>query len=79
MCFRSWSACQKYIKDHPEFSQYFVEVCNPAQGETWKLKPAFIDNYNETRMPFDILSSPEGEEAYQRHLKTLQEAHKKIQ
>nr|XP_022293223.1 rho GTPase-activating protein 190-like isoform X5 [Crassostrea virginica] len=76
---RSWSACQKYIKDHPEFSHYFVEVCNPAQGETWKLKPAFIDNYNETRMPFDILSSQEGEEAYQRHLKTLQEAHKKIQ
>ncbi|XP_048781294.2 rho GTPase-activating protein 5-like isoform X4 [Ostrea edulis] len=76
---RSWSACQRYIKDHKEFSHFFVEVCNPEEGKTWKNVPSFIDNYNETRTPFDILSSPEGETVYQRHLKQLQEAHKKIQ
>uniref|UniRef100_K1S493 Rho GTPase-activating protein 5 n=1 Tax=Magallana gigas TaxID=29159 RepID=K1S493_MAGGI len=76
---RSWSACQKYIKDHKDFNHYFVEVCKPGEGETWKMVPKFIDNYNETRTPFDILSSPEGEAVYQKHLKQLQEAHKKIQ
>ncbi|XP_062601720.1 rho GTPase-activating protein 190-like isoform X2 [Saccostrea cucullata] len=76
---RSWSACQRYIKEHKEFKHYFVEVCNPEEGETWKMVPSFIDDYNETRTPFDVLSSPEGEAVYQRHLKELQEAHKKIQ
>ncbi|XP_061181270.1 rho GTPase-activating protein 190-like isoform X2 [Saccostrea echinata] len=76
---RSWTACQRYIKEHKDFKHYFVEVCNPDEGETWKMVPTFIDDYNETRTPFDVLSSPEGEAVYQRHLKELQEAHKKIQ
>ncbi|XP_071121555.1 rho GTPase-activating protein 190-like isoform X18 [Mytilus edulis] len=74
---KPWSGCQRYIADHPDYDTYFVEV---APGdESWKSKQDFVENYSETRIPFDLLNSSDAEKCFRNHLDNLQAEYRKSQ
>ena len=75
ICYRSWSTLKGYIHGHREFDVYFVEVCD--EGDSWKQTPAFIDNYEENRIPFDLLHSSEAESCYRNHYNNLRALNRK--
>ncbi|XP_064602991.1 rho GTPase-activating protein 35-like isoform X2 [Liolophura sinensis] len=74
---RSWPACQRYIRQHRDFDSLFVDVC-PEETDSWKYSN-FVDNYEETRLPFDLLKSPEAETYFRNHMNALQAQHKKLE
>ncbi|XP_033752621.1 rho GTPase-activating protein 5-like [Pecten maximus] len=73
----SWTTCQRLIRQHPDFDEYFVEVC--YENDSWKTTPHFVDNYQETRIPFDLLSSCDAETCFRNHFNALQAQHRKLQ
>ncbi|OWF54503.1 Rho GTPase-activating protein 190 [Mizuhopecten yessoensis] len=73
----SWTTCQRYILQHPDFDQYFVEVC--YENDSWKTTPHFVDNYQEIRIPYDLLSSCDAETCFRNHFNALQAQHRKLQ
>ena len=75
MFFRGWLTIQRNMQNHPDFSSHFVEVCHP--GESWKQTEDFLDNNEEKRIPFDLLSSAEAEGCFRNHLHELQARQRK--
>ncbi|KAL3841673.1 hypothetical protein ACJMK2_019787 [Sinanodonta woodiana] len=71
---RSWTSCQNIIRQDEDFNDYFVEVCEA--GMSWKYTD-FVDDYQETRLPFDFLSSSEAENGFRNHVNALQAARRK--
>ncbi|KAK3101435.1 hypothetical protein FSP39_003567 [Pinctada imbricata] len=67
---RSWPSCIAYISKQSEFDRDFVLVCD--EGMSWKFVSEFVDNYSETRIPFDLLGSTEAENCFRNHLNALQ-------
>nr|XP_027204834.1 rho GTPase-activating protein 190-like isoform X2 [Dermatophagoides pteronyssinus] len=60
---RSWPAVQQILHQHPLFDSNFVL----NESLSWQE----MDDTNETRIPFDLLQTPEAEKSYLDHLKTL--------
>ncbi|XP_067656083.1 rho GTPase-activating protein 190-like isoform X7 [Haliotis asinina] len=73
---RSWPTVQKNIQKHEDFSKYFVDACTSGQG-TWKTTDAFLDSQEETRIPFDLLNSPDAETCFRNHVNELQANHRR--
>ncbi|XP_071104673.1 rho GTPase-activating protein 190-like isoform X3 [Haliotis cracherodii] len=73
---RSWPTVQKNIQKHEDFSKYFVDACTVGQG-TWKTTDAFLDSQDETRIPFDLLNSPDAETCFRNHVNELQANHRR--
>ncbi|XP_050409966.1 rho GTPase-activating protein 190 isoform X3 [Patella vulgata] len=67
---RTWSVIQRYIKQHEDSSKYFVQVCD-SEEDSWKDVDKFIDSY-ETRLPFDLLNTPEADTCFRNQLNELQ-------
>ncbi|XP_075678056.1 rho GTPase-activating protein 190 isoform X2 [Dermatophagoides pteronyssinus] len=60
---RSWPSVQQILHQHPLFDSNFVL----NESLSWQE----MDDTNETRIPFDLLQTPEAEKSYLDHLKTL--------
>ncbi|OTF82812.1 rho GTPase-activating protein 190-like protein [Euroglyphus maynei] len=60
---RSWPAVQQILHQHPLFDSNFVL----NESLSWQE----MDDTSETRIPFDLLQTPEAEKAYLDHLATL--------
>lgn len=74
---RPWSGCQRYIADHPDFDEFFVEM---PEGESWKALQEFVENFTETRIPLDLLNdSPDAEKCFRNHVDNLQAEYRKSQ
>ncbi|XP_005097825.1 rho GTPase-activating protein 35 isoform X2 [Aplysia californica] len=73
---RSWNTLRRLICEHEEFESNFVVV--EEDGVTsWKQVESFLDNTEETRIPFDLLNSAEAEMCFRNHLNELQALHRK--
>lgn len=59
----SWPSVQQILLQHPLFNMYFVL----NEGLPWQE----MDDTNETRIPFDLLQTPEAEKAFFDHLSSL--------
>ncbi|XP_054161510.1 rho GTPase-activating protein 190-like isoform X4 [Oppia nitens] len=62
-----WTTIKDRIRSHPDFDQYFVD--NPDQ--TWQEVSDFDDG-SETRIPFDLLDTPEAEQVFVEHRMSLE-------
>ncbi|XP_055899613.1 rho GTPase-activating protein 35-like isoform X3 [Biomphalaria glabrata] len=72
---RAWNTIRRLIREHPDFDRHFVLI---EEGCTsWKQSESFLDNMEESRIPFDLLNSAEAEMCFRNHLNELQALHKK--
>ncbi|KAH9518727.1 hypothetical protein Btru_006096 [Bulinus truncatus] len=72
---RAWNTIRRLIREHPDFDRHFVMI---EEGCTsWKQSDAFLDNTDESRIPFDLLNSAEAEMCFRNHLNELQALYKK--
>lgn len=74
---RSWPSVQRLIQSHPDFSSHFIQVCQA--GESWKQTEDFLDDKEESRIPFDLLTSPEAEDCFRSYLHELRNQQRKKQ
>lgn len=54
-----------------------MDVC-VEETDSWKYSN-FVDDYEETRLPFDLLKSPEADTYFRNHMNALQAQHKKLE
>jgi len=74
---RSWNQIRRLICEHSEFSSNFVVVDEDDPASSWKHADSFLYNTEETRIPFDLLTSAEAEACFRNHLNELQAAYRK--
>ncbi|XP_055303732.1 rho GTPase-activating protein 190 isoform X28 [Sitodiplosis mosellana] len=70
-----WNIVRPYIKGHTEYDQYFFE-CEQAP---WMDLSDVSDCEDETRIPFDVLETPEAETVFKNHLNALQQEQKRLE
>jgi len=71
---REWSAVQQYIKTHPDFDQYFYEC---PEDIPW-IDCDFGEN-NGTKIPYDVLETPEAETVFKNHINALQQEQRRLE
>ncbi|CAH1985676.1 unnamed protein product [Acanthoscelides obtectus] len=69
-----WTSIQQYIKNHPNFSQYFYE-----RPEDLPWTECLGEDNQETRIPFDILDTSEAETVFKNHINVLQQEQKRLE
>ncbi|XP_028519787.1 rho GTPase-activating protein 190 isoform X2 [Apis cerana] len=69
-----WSAVQQYIKEHPDFHQYFYEC---PEDIPW-IDCDFGEN-NGTKIPYDVLETPEAETVFKNHINVLQQEQRRLE
>nr|CAI5846227.1 unnamed protein product [Callosobruchus analis] len=69
-----WASIQQYIKNHPNFSQYFYE-----RPEDLPWTECLGEDNQETRIPFDILDTSEAETVFKNHINVLQQEQKRLE
>ncbi|XP_076751830.1 rho GTPase-activating protein 190 isoform X3 [Xylocopa sonorina] len=69
-----WSAVQQYIKEHPDFHQYFYEC---PDDKTWI--DCDFDENDGTRIPYDVLETPEAETVFKNHINVLQQEQRRLE
>ncbi|XP_025993656.1 rho GTPase-activating protein 190 isoform X3 [Solenopsis invicta] len=69
-----WSAVQQYIKAHPDFDQYFYEC---PEDIPW-IDCDFGEN-NGTKIPYDVLETPEAETVFKNHINALQQEQRRLE
>ncbi|CAL1547999.1 unnamed protein product [Lymnaea stagnalis] len=73
---RAWNPIRRHIRDHPDFDRHFV-IISEEGCSLWKQADMFLDNTEESRIPYDLLNSAEAEMCFRNHLNELQALHKK--
>lgn len=71
---REWSVVQQYIKAHPDFDQYFYEC---PEDIPW-IDCDFGEN-NGTKIPYDVLETPEAETVFKNHINALQQEQRRLE
>ncbi|XP_026673427.1 rho GTPase-activating protein 190 isoform X4 [Ceratina calcarata] len=69
-----WSAVQQYIKEHPDFHQYFYEC---PEDKPWI--DCDFDETNGTKIPYDVLETPEAETVFKNHINVLQQEQRRLE
>ncbi|XP_033341440.1 rho GTPase-activating protein 190 isoform X1 [Megalopta genalis] len=69
-----WSAVQQYIKEHPDFHQYFYEC---PEDIPW-IDCDFGEN-NGSKIPYDVLETPEAETVFKNHINVLQQEQRRLE
>ncbi|XP_076636409.1 rho GTPase-activating protein 190 isoform X1 [Colletes latitarsis] len=69
-----WSAIQQYIKEHPDFHQYFYEC---PEDIPW-IDCDFGEN-NGTKIPYDVLETPKAEDVFKKHISVLQQEQRRLE
>lgn len=70
-----WNLVRGYIKNHIEYDQYFFE-CDQAP---WTDLSDVSDCEDETRIPFDVLDTPDAETVFKNHMNALQQEQKRLE
>uniref|UniRef100_A0A7G3AVT8 Putative rho gtpase-activating protein 5 n=1 Tax=Lutzomyia longipalpis TaxID=7200 RepID=A0A7G3AVT8_LUTLO len=70
-----WTLLQNYLKNHIDFDQYFFE-CHQAP---WTDLSDVSDTEDESRIPFDVLDTPEAETVFKNHVNALQQEQKRLE
>ncbi|XP_059615372.1 rho GTPase-activating protein 190 isoform X4 [Phlebotomus argentipes] len=70
-----WTLVQNYLKTHIDFDQYFFE-CHQAP---WTDLSDVSDTEEESRIPFDVLDTPEAETVFKNHVNALQQEQKRLE
>jgi hypothetical protein len=71
---REWSCVQQYIKDHPDFDRYFYEC---PEDIPW-IDYDFGEN-NTSKIPYDVLETPEAETVFKNHVNVLQQEQRRLE
>lgn len=71
---REWSTVQQYIKEHPDFHQHFYEC---PEDISW-IDYDFGEN-NSTKIPYDVLETPEAETVFKNHINALQQEQRRLE
>ncbi|XP_060516601.1 rho GTPase-activating protein 190 [Cylas formicarius] len=69
-----WTSIQQYIKNHPNFSQYFFE-----RPEDIPWSECVGSDSDEARIPFDVLDTSEAETVFKNHINVLQQEQKRLE
>ncbi|XP_024940341.1 rho GTPase-activating protein 190 isoform X7 [Cephus cinctus] len=69
-----WSIVQQYIKEHPDFHQYFYEC---PEDIPW-IDYDFGEN-NSSKIPYDVLETPEAETVFKNHVNALQQEQRRLE
>ncbi|XP_048511916.1 rho GTPase-activating protein 190 isoform X3 [Athalia rosae] len=69
-----WSTIQQLIKDHPDFHQYFYEC---PEDIPW-IDYDFGEN-NGSKIPYDVLETPEAETVFKNHVNALQQEQRRLE
>ncbi|XP_011307003.1 rho GTPase-activating protein 190 isoform X6 [Fopius arisanus] len=69
-----WSTVQQYIKEHPDFHQHFYEC---PEDISW-IDYDFGEN-NTTKIPYDVLETPEAETVFKNHINALQQEQRRLE
>ncbi|ENN78679.1 rho GTPase-activating protein 190 [Dendroctonus ponderosae] len=69
-----WQSIQQYIKNHPNFSQYFFE-----RPEDIPWTECVGSDSDETRIPFDVLDTSDAETIFRNHINVLQQEQKRLE
>ncbi|XP_066261136.1 rho GTPase-activating protein 190 [Euwallacea similis] len=69
-----WQSIQQYIKNHPNFSQYFFE-----RPEDMPWSECVGSDSDETRIPFDVLDTSDAETVFKNHINVLQQEQKRLE
>ncbi|XP_012277348.1 rho GTPase-activating protein 190 isoform X12 [Orussus abietinus] len=69
-----WSMVQQYIKEHPDFHQYFYEC---PEDIPW-IDYDFGEN-NTSKIPYDVLETPEAETVFKNHVNALQQEQRRLE
>ncbi|XP_046620253.1 rho GTPase-activating protein 190 isoform X2 [Neodiprion virginianus] len=69
-----WSTVQQFIKEHPDFHQYFYEC---PEDIPW-IDYDFGEN-NGSKIPYDVLETPEAETVFKNHVNALQQEQKRLE
>ncbi|XP_055713098.1 rho GTPase-activating protein 190 isoform X4 [Phlebotomus papatasi] len=70
-----WTLVQNYLKTHIDFDQYFFE-CHQAP---WTDLSDVSDTEDDSRIPFDVLDTPEAETVFKNHVNALQQEQKRLE
>ncbi|KAI4504260.1 hypothetical protein M0802_000731 [Mischocyttarus mexicanus] len=69
-----WSSVQQCIKEHPDFHRYFYEC---PEDIPW-IDYDFGEN-NSTKIPYDVLETPEAETVFKNHVNALQQEQRRLE
>ncbi|XP_032451674.1 rho GTPase-activating protein 190 isoform X7 [Nasonia vitripennis] len=69
-----WSNVQQYIKEHPDFDRYFYEC---PEDIPW-IDYDFGEN-NTSKIPYDVLETPEAETVFKNHVNALQQEQRRLE
>jgi len=72
--YREWSTVQQYIKEHPDFHQYFYEC---PEDIPW-IDCDFGES-NDTKIPYDVLETPDAETVFKNHINALQQEQRRLE
>lgn len=70
-----WNSVKTYLKSHIDFEQFFFE-CDQAP---WQDLSDVSDVEDETRVPFDVLDTPDAEMVFKNHVNALQQEQKRLE
>lgn len=73
---RGWNTIRRLIREHPDFDRHFV-IISEEGCTSWRQSDDFLDDTEETRIPFDLLNTAEAEMCFRNHLNELQAQHRK--
>lgn len=66
---RDWLTIQQRIADHSDFERYFLKCSE--DDLPWSENIELLDSA-DTRIPFDVLDTPEAETVFRNHVNALQ-------
>ncbi|XP_044016185.1 rho GTPase-activating protein 190 isoform X3 [Aphidius gifuensis] len=69
-----WSTVQQFIKQHPDFDQHFYEC---PEDISW-VDYDFGEN-NTTKIPYEVLETPEAETVFKNHINALQQEQRRLE
>ncbi|XP_053593266.1 rho GTPase-activating protein 190 isoform X1 [Microplitis demolitor] len=69
-----WSTVQQFIKEHPDFHQHFYEC---PEDISW-IDYDFGEN-NTTKIPYEVLETPEAETVFKNHINALQQEQRRLE
>ncbi|XP_014212996.1 rho GTPase-activating protein 190 [Copidosoma floridanum] len=69
-----WSNVQQFIKEHPDFDRYFYEC---PEDIPW-IDYDFGEN-NTSKIPYDVLETPEAETVFKNHVNALQQEQRRLE
>lgn len=75
--FSDWQLIRNYFRNHVEYEQYFFDAVE--RGGSWAELSDMSDMEDESRIPFDILDTPEAETVFKNHMNALQQEQKRLE